>query len=76
MRYGVGVLGEVGLVEALSVAVAEQPGDLLLQHRPDHLRKLLALRNCEAGRENRLMEGKKKSNRMEALRKLLQLYLL
>lgn len=37
------MLGEVGLVEALSVAVSEQPGDLLLQHRPDHLWKLLAL---------------------------------
>jgi len=43
--YRAGVLGEVGLVEALSVAVSEQPGDLLLQHRPDHLRQLLALRH-------------------------------
>lgn len=43
--YGVGVLGEVGLVEALSIAVSEQPGDLLLQHCPDHLWQLLALRN-------------------------------
>lgn len=45
VRYRVRVLGEVGLVEALCIAVSEQPGDLLLQHRPDHLRQLLALRH-------------------------------
>ena len=39
------MLGEVGLVEALSIAVSEQPGDLLLQHGPDSLRQLLALRD-------------------------------
>lgn len=43
MWDGAGVLAEVGLVEALSVAISEQPVDLLLQHRPDHLRQLLAL---------------------------------
>lgn len=45
MWDGAGVLAEVGLVEAFSVAVSEQPGDLLLQHSPDNLRQLLALRN-------------------------------
>lgn len=39
------MLGEVGLVEAHGVAVSEQSGDLLLQHRPDCLRQLLALRD-------------------------------
>lgn len=39
------MLGEVGLVEALCVAVSKQPGDLLLQDRPDDLRQLLTLRD-------------------------------
>ena len=43
------MLSEVGLVEALSIAVAEQPGDLLLQHRPDHLRQLLTFRDWKSG---------------------------
>lgn len=45
VRYGVGVLGEVGLVEALCVAVSKQSGDLLLQDRSDHLWQLLAVRD-------------------------------
>lgn len=57
--YGAGVLGEVGLVEALSIAVSEQPGDLLLQHRPDDLRQLLALRHWigREAEEEREMKG-------------------
>lgn len=60
MRYGFGVLGEVGLVEAHSVAVSEQPGDLLLQHHPDHLRQLGALsdwKKAEAEVEEAIVGG-------------------
>lgn len=43
VRYGVRVLAEVGLVEALCVAVSKQSGDLLLQNRSNHLGQLLAV---------------------------------
>lgn len=43
--YGVRVLGEVGLVEASGIAVSKESGDLLLEHRPHHLRQVLALRH-------------------------------
>lgn len=45
---GVGVLAQVVLVEALRVALSEQPGDLLLQHRPHCLRQIRALAHCSA----------------------------
>lgn len=45
VRYGVRVLAEVGLVEALCVAVSKQSGDLLLQNRSNHLGQLLAVRD-------------------------------
>ena len=63
MWYGVGVLGEVGLVEALSIAVPEQSGYLLLQHCPDHLRQLLALRDWEK-------EGEKNDGRNVELERI------
>lgn len=43
--YGVRVLAEVGLVEALCVAVSTQSGDLLLQDRSHHLWQILAVRD-------------------------------
>lgn len=39
------MLAEVGLVEALCVAVSKQSGDLLLQDRSNHLWQLLAVRD-------------------------------
>lgn len=45
VRYGVRVFAEVGLVEALCVAVSKQSGDLLLQDRSNHLWQLLAVRD-------------------------------
>jgi len=40
---GAGVLTQVVLVEALRVALPEQPGDLLLQHLPHCLRQVCIL---------------------------------
>lgn len=58
----VGVAAQVVLVEALGVAVAEQPGDLLLQHGPHRLSQGRALGHWTGGRRKRnthLLSGAK-----------------
>ena len=55
------MLAKVGLVEASGVAISKKSGDLLLEHRPHHLRQLFAFRHWRGkkGENTRLIVSKR-----------------